>query len=414
MKNCKTAILFALFALFLAGCKQKQSAPDPWGANNVVSADDSSKSLQLDDIIANGELIMVTVSGPDTYYEYHGRGMGLHYLLLQDFCEHIGVSVRVDICKDTLDMENRLKNGEADVLAMPMKESADGLEKCLSVASGNKWHWLVNQENTSLADTLNHYFTEDVIKRVETEQNFWLSAASVTRKVYSPMLNRSKGIISEYDHLFMKYAPVAQWDWHLLAAQCYQESTFDPRAHSWAGACGLMQIMPSTAAHLGLSQADIYNPEKNIAAAARYIAELTGRFSDITNPSEKMKFVLASYNGGSNHVRDAMALARKHGLSPYVWDNVSEFILKLQIPAYYNDPVVKSGYMRGHETADYVARIWNRWMDYRGVKGGNMPVPSKSPSSINHTPSTINHTPSTPSGVPAPHPSAKRKAKYNL
>lgn len=401
-----------IFALLLTvifiSCGKKDSAPDPWGANNSSDVSVPASSLQLEDIISNGELIMVTISGPDTYYEYHGRGMGLHYLLLQDFCQHIGVSLRVDVCKDTSDMENRLKSGEADVLAMPMKDKADDLAECLSNASGNKWHWLVNQSNTSLADTLNHYFTADVIKKVEAEQSFWLSSASITRKVYSPMLNRSKGIISEYDYLFMKYASVAGWDWHLLAAQCYQESTFDPRAHSWAGACGLMQIMPSTASHLGLAQSDIYNPERNIAAATKYIAELTGRFKDITNPSEKMKFVLASYNGGSNHVRDAMALARKYGRSPYLWDNVSEFILKLQSPAFYNDPVVKSGYMRGSETADYVARIWNRWMDYRGVKGGTMPVPSKTQSQ-----STSVQTPSAP-GVPAPHPSAKRKAKYQL
>ena len=57
--------------------------------------------------------------------------------------------------------------------------------------------------------------------------------------------------------IFKRYAPIARFDWRLLAAQCYQESTFDPNARSWAGASGLMQIMPKTAKHLGLEMEDI-------------------------------------------------------------------------------------------------------------------------------------------------------------
>jgi len=45
-------------------------------------------------------------------------------------------------------------------------------------------------------------------------------------------------------------------------------------------------------------------------------------------------------------------------------------VLRLSSPAFYNDPVVKSGYMRGSETADYVDRIRARWGEYGGVAGG--------------------------------------------
>ena len=417
-KNCRNFVIefvmkvrflismLLLQSILFVGCQQQSSAPDPWGANKDNSTSEKkSSTLQLDDIISNGELIMVTISGPETYYEYHGRGMGLQYLLLQKFCEHIGVSLRVDVCRDTADMVNRIKNGEADVLAMPLNTSYDGLANCISNASGGKWHWLVNNGNTTLADTLNTYFTPSVLKKVQDEEAFYLSSASVTRRIFSPMLNRSKGVISEYDYLFQRYSTMAGWDWRLLAAQCYQESTFDARAVSWAGACGLMQIMPSTAKHLGLELSHIYDPEKNIATACRYIGELTRHFSDVSNPSEKIKFVLASYNGGSNHVRDAMALARKYGDSPYIWNDVQKYILGLQSPEYYKDSVVKSGYMRGSETADYVDRIWARWMDYRGVKGFGKRAQRQSTSSPSFSPSSV---------VPEPHPSARRKSKYEL
>jgi membrane-bound lytic murein transglycosylase F len=157
---------------------------------------------------------------------------------------------------------------------------------------------------------------------------------------------------------------------------------------------GLMQIMPSTADHLGLARADINNPERNIEAAVRYIAELQQAFRDIPNPGERTKFVLAAYNGGGFHIRDAMALARKHGRNDRSWHSVEPFVLGLQQPQYYNDPVVKNGYMRGSETVDYVRRIHDRWNSYRGVK-------------------TIHHVGVGTSGIPQK-AKRERKKKYQI
>ena len=125
-----------------------------------------------------------------------------------------------------------------------------------------------------------------------------LKGGGVKRRVYAPMLNRAGGIISRYDKLFQQYSRIVGWDWRLMAAQCYQESTFDPMAESWAGAKGLMQIMPSTADEVGLAPEDMYHPEKNIEAAARYMKKLDTRFSDIGDARERQDFVLAAYNGG--------------------------------------------------------------------------------------------------------------------
>ena len=83
-----------------------------------------------------------------------------------------------------------------------------------------------------------------------------------------------------------------------------------------------MQIMPATAAHLGLAEDKMYDPEENIYAAARYIAELSKHFQDVRNPMERQLFVLASYNGGYFHIRDAMrrqghaSLGRRGTLHP--------------------------------------------------------------------------------------------------
>ena len=376
----KKEYLFAFVACFmLLSCSQKKEQPEltPWGTpvgesevSEEPASPSSSKGLSLDDIVAGGELIMLTVNGPTTYYEYHGHGMGLQYLLCEKFAQQIGVSLRVEECKDTAEMVSKLQKGEGDVIAVPLsqKEAKGGLLFC--GVKSEKQQWAVAVGNQSLADTLNGWFKPQLIAEVKKEESFLLSTQSIRRHVYSPFLNRSKGVISKYDRLFQMYSGVARMDWRLMAAQCYQESCFDPQAKSWAGACGLMQIMPATAAHLGLPMSQVHEPEANVAAAARYMSELQGHFSDIGDPAQRILFALAAYNGGFHHVRDAMILARKHGRNSHNWGEVREFVLRLSQPGYYTDPVVKYGYMRGSETAEYVDRIRARWADYCGVASG--------------------------------------------
>lgn len=388
----KKLYLYTLYSLFLlASCadKKPQQELTPWGtpvgeveamdgsdeeesdenaADGDAGAQAQQRGLSLSDIQDNGELIMLTVNGPTTYYDYHNHGMGLQYLLCEKFAQQIGVSLRVEECKDTTEMIQKLTKGEGDIIAVPLsrKQTKGDLLFCGVTPDSTRTQWAVVGGNKSLADTLNGWFKPKMIAETKKEESWLLSSASVTRHVYSPFLNRSKGVISRYDHLFQRYSGTARMDWRLMAAQCYQESCFDPNAKSWAGACGLMQIMPSTADHLGLPMSAIHDAESNVAAAAKYMAELQGHFSDIGDPTQRVLFALAAYNGGFHHIRDAMNLTRKHGGNSYNWGHVREYVLRLAQPAYYRDPVVKYGFMRGTETADYVDRIRARWSEYCG------------------------------------------------
>lgn len=386
-RNEKKLYLYAFYALILLGsCEEKKPQQEltPWGtpigevegmsdgeegtADEAANKNTRQKGFSLEDIQENGELIMLTVNGPTTYYDYHNHGMGLQYLLCEKFAQQIGVSLRVEECKDTTEMIQKLTKGEGDIIAVPLsrKQTKGDLLFCGVTPDSTRTQWAVVGGNKSLADTLNGWFKPKMIAETKKEESWLLSSASVTRHVYSPFLNRSKGVISRYDHLFQRYSGTARMDWRLMAAQCYQESCFDPNAKSWAGACGLMQIMPSTADHLGLPMSAIHDAESNVAAAAKYMAELQGHFSDIGDPTQRVLFALAAYNGGFHHIRDAMNLTRKHGGNPYNWGHVREYVLRLAQPAYYRDPVVKYGFMRGTETADYVDRIRARWSEYCG------------------------------------------------
>ena len=365
------SVLFLLTILFFSCADKKKTQVTPWGTPMGADSIPSAQTYRLDDIVSNGELIMLTLSGPDTYYDYHGHGMGLQYLLCEKFAQKIGVSLRVDVCKDTLELERKLRKGEADIAALQFDRPLRGLRFTKVKADQAKMGWAVMADNAELADSLDRWFNPQMVKNIRNEEAFLLSSRSISRHVYSPMLNRSGGVISHYDRYFQMYAPMARIDWRLMAAQCYQESCFDPNAKSWAGACGLMQIMPVTADHLGLPRSEMFNPEQNIAASARYLQELGNHYRDVPI-SERVFYQLASYNGGFFHIRDAMALARKNGRNPYRWDDVAEYVLKLSDAAYYRDPVVKHGYMRGTETVGYVRRIRDRWMQYRGVARGRV------------------------------------------
>jgi membrane-bound lytic murein transglycosylase F len=363
--------VFLVLALTLfAGCVQKgQSETTPWGTplpnQNKMGAKNVLDSTEIDtynlsDIQNNGEMIMLTLTGPDTYYDHRGYKMGLQYKLCERFAQKIGVSLRVDVCKDIDEMLDKLMEGEGDVIAYPLPKDLKDVLYCAS-------SWGVKKGNHELADSLNRWYSPQLAQKVKEEEEFLLSTRSISRHEYAPVLNKAGGVISHYDEYFRRYAPLARWDWRLLAAQCYQESTFDPKAQSFAGACGLMQLMPSTATELGLQPEQVWEPEKNIAAAAKYISQLNYHFKDIRNSSERTKFVLAAYNGGMFHVRDAMMLTEKNGGNPHHWEEVSEYVRKLATPEFYNDSIVKYGYMRGSETADYVSRIHSLWSKYRGV-----------------------------------------------
>lgn len=175
------------------------------------------------------------------------------------------------------------------------------------------------------------------------------------------------GHISPYDALFKKHARNIGWDWQLLASISYQESQFNPSVVSWAGAEGLMGIMPNTAKALGMTPHELKDPDKGIRTGVDCLRRFRQGFSSITDPEEKIKFTLAAYNAGIGHVYDAQRLAEKYGKDPTRWEgNVAEYIRLKNDPEYYNDPVCKHGYLRGSETDNYVREVMRRYHYYKG------------------------------------------------
>jgi membrane-bound lytic murein transglycosylase F len=171
--------------------------------------------------------------------------------------------------------------------------------------------------------------------------------------------------LSPYDEQLKKGAEQLGWDWRLVASIVYQESHFDPNVKSWAGAIGLMQLMPETGDYFGVH--NLWDPQTNIKTGIRFLKFLDDYWvKTVTNPEERMKFVLASYNVGLSHVIDAQKLARKNGRNPAKWtDEVEYFLSQKSNPKYYRDAVVAAGYCRCDGPVRYVKEVLERYEEYK-------------------------------------------------
>lgn len=237
------------------------------------------------------------------------------------------------------------------------------------VSFPQKLAWAVRKNNSdSLLYELNRWITsyKGTLSYALLYAKYFKNNRS-SRIVKSDYYALNTGKVSRFDDMIKEYSDSIQWDWRLLASLICQESRFNPNVKSWAGAYGLMQIMPITARNFGIDITS--SPENNMKAGIMYINWLHTIFdSKIPDPDERLQFILASYNAGPGHVLDAMKLAEKNGMDPLKWeDNVAVWLLKKSEPRYYNDEVVKSGYFKGTESVAFVNEILDRYGHYKNI-----------------------------------------------
>ncbi|OYV25207.1 MAG: hypothetical protein B7Z82_08695, partial [Halothiobacillus sp. 20-54-6] len=128
---------------------------------------------------------------------------------------------------------------------------------------------------------------------------------------------------------------------------------WQPDAQSQQGAYGLMQIMPPTAAYIGLT--DPGNPVKNILAAAKYLSYLRTQIDDQAPEPDLTYLALAAYNIGIGHLNDAIKLTKQQSGDPNRWRDIRERLTQLSNSKIY--PKLRNGFARGEETVQYVENI---------------------------------------------------------
>ena len=305
------------------------------------------------------------------------RSHSSYYDRLVNLSDEIGGDILItpgDIQMETEQMIRDVAKGKIDYtvaednIALVNSTYYRNLDVKTAISFPQQIAWGLRKNAPNLLNSLNGW-----IERMRKTTDYYViydkyfksSKASLarSRSKYSTM---SGGHISPYDSLIKNAALELGWDWRLLAAQMFKESKFDRRAKSWAGAIGLMQVLPRTAKDYNVTK--LTDPAQNIHAGTMHLLWLQNLWrSDVEDKDERLKFILASYNVGRGHVLDAVRLTKKYGGDPKKWNDVQEFLLKKSYTKYFSDPVVEFGYCRGVEPVAYVDAILENYSNYKAI-----------------------------------------------
>lgn len=227
--------------------------------------------------------------------------------------------------------------------------------------------WAVRKNSPELHEAVNQWL-KDAKKSGHLGvlyEKYFNSPRTVLLRGTSEYFSAGGVRLSPWDDEIRAGAQTLGWDWRLLGALIYTESNFKTDAVSWAGAQGLMQLMPETATEFGA--ADPFHPIENIRAGVRFLQFLDRQWGKtIDNREERIKFILASYNVGMTHVLDARNLTRKYGRNPHVWeDHVAHYLLQKSRPEFYRDPLAAGGYCRCEGPVRYVREVLGRFEEYK-------------------------------------------------
>lgn len=271
-----------------------------------------------------------------------------------------------DVSKGYVDFAIADKN-----IASLLKSQHPNIDLSLTLYEDQQISWPINKQANGLEERLNEWllFEQGEVDIYVLYNKYYRNNYVYNKYRSSEYLAHKTGKISKFDPIIRQYSNESNFDWKLISAIICQESNFNPKAVSWAGAKGLMQLMPRTAKSYG--KYNLFDPVENIKVGTKHLRWLHGYWSKtIEDKDQLLKFILASYNVGTGHLQDARKLAEKYGKDPNVWEDNVDIYLKLKSnPQYYKDDVVKYGYCKGSEPYKYVYQITERYEQYQVMLG---------------------------------------------
>lgn len=266
---------------------------------------------------------------------------------------------------DNLDNEDILEMVNSGMVGITVVDSAVGelwakifkdltLHPELTVATNVGMGWAFRKESPQLAAAVNEFVKEhrlgtsfgNTLLRRYFQNNKWLADSTSEEELKK---------FRETGDFFKQYSGRYGFDWLMVAAQAYQESRLDQSARSAAGAVGVMQIKPSTAAGNPININDVEKLDANIHAGVKYMRFMMDEYFDDASMDRVNKglFAFASYNAGPNRIARLRKQAAAEGLDPNKWFNNVELIVDREI---------------GHETVTYVSNIYKYYVAFKLVE----------------------------------------------
>jgi len=223
----------------------------------------------------------------------------------------------------------------------------------LVVSGPNDFAWAFRKDSPQLAAAVNE-FVGEARKGTKTGNIILQKYLKSTKWAEKALDTEGEGRLRNLVDLFKEYGDEYDFDWLMIGAQGYQESQLDQSARSHAGAIGIMQLLPTTAADPNVGIPDITTERDNIHAGVRYLRFLRDRYfsEPAINALDQVLLSFAAYNAGPGNIAKSRKLAAKMGLNPDVWfDNVELATAK----AVSREPVI------------YVRNIYKYYIAYRRI-----------------------------------------------
>jgi membrane-bound lytic murein transglycosylase MltF len=223
----------------------------------------------------------------------------------------------------------------------------------IKLRSGGQIAWAIRKKSPKLQNAINRFIKlhkKGTLKGNILYKRYLQNTKWVRNALAEEEFQRFKDAVE----FFKRYSQQYDFDWLLIAAQAYQESGIDQSKRSPAGAVGVMQLLPSTAADPNVNIRKIDVMQYNIHAGVKYLRFLHDRYfkNESMDALNKMLFTFASYNAGPGRVIKLRQEAPQSGFNPNVWFRNVEIIAARRI---------------GAETVQYVSNIYKYYIAYRYI-----------------------------------------------
>jgi len=319
----------------------------------LIAVPVSRRTSKFDSISEDDEGLRCAICLKDFRSPTMSYPFGFNYELLREFETDIHHQMEIISPHDSsFNCLASLRDGSVDLAVVPATDSICRLKDIKAspiLDDGSCWVALSKRKGLTeaISSWLSHVTLRSTYKPLKAR---FTPAYSPYRRASS---GRSYANLTPYDHLIKKYSANIGWDWRMLAALVWKESSFHIEARSSKGAEGLMQMMPHTARRYEAD--DMLDPETNLAAATSYLGKLERMFmSRAANQMELMKFSLAAYNAGEGRVLDLISLAESKGRPSSTWDDLVAVLPYMRDSRIVHDDAVKLGVFKGYETVRYV------------------------------------------------------------
>jgi membrane-bound lytic murein transglycosylase MltF len=221
----------------------------------------------------------------------------------------------------------------------------------LVINEGGSIAWAIRKDNPQFVEIIKGFlrkYGKGTLVGNDTYNRYLSNASRVRCSHTSKALQRVQELVS----VFQKYGDMFELDWLMLAAQAFQESGLRQDRRSPAGAIGIMQIKPSTAADKNVGIDDVTTVDGNVHAGAKYMRFIADRyFSDEKfNDLNQWLFSLAAYNAGPAKINRYRREAADNGYDPNRWFDNVEIVAARRI---------------GSETVTYVSNVFKYYVGYQ-------------------------------------------------